>query len=226
VNFFSRARASATPPLETVIGASANVRGTIQSDGGVRVDGIFEGLIETAGNVVVGPAARVVADITARNVTVAGAVKGNIDANGRLEILSTGAVYGDVVVEVVMIDPGGQFQGVSRMRGLAHPALAAPVDPPPAERETPSAADVDVVLDTEPLEATARHVPEKPDTATVAAASPADSPKPVAPAHGANGADSVIDFDLDGLDLDIEPVIPDSEPPPPRTSQRRRTASG
>jgi cytoskeletal protein CcmA (bactofilin family) len=227
LNFFSRARASATPPLETVIGASANMRGTIQSDGGVRLDGIFEGLIETAGNVVVGPGARVVADITARNVTVAGAVKGNIDANGRLEILSTGAVYGDVVVEVVMIDPGGQFQGVSRMRGLAHPALAAPVDAAPVAASAP-ADEVDVVLDTEPLEATARHVPDQAESEKVAGGSRTDSHTSSAGAHGTNGSDGVIEFDLDGLDLDIEPVIPDSEPSPAqaKSSQRRRPASG
>jgi cytoskeletal protein CcmA (bactofilin family) len=206
MNFFTRARASSTPPLETVIGASANVRGTIQSDGGVRVDGVFEGLIETAGNVVVGPGARVVADITARNVTVAGAVKGNIDANGRLEILATGAVYGDVTVEVVMIDPGGQFQGVSRMRGFAHPALAAPVDLPGTDSPVPQ-REVDVALDSQPVEATARWVPDY-EPADVDAQGAANGQA----AH-ANGG-GVIDFDLDGLDLDIEPVIPDDESSP------------
>lgn len=224
MNFFGFMNRAHTEPLETVIGASANLRGTLQSDGGVRVEGVFEGLIETAGNVVVGPAARVVADITARNVTVAGAVKGNIDATGRLEILSSGAVYGDVQVEAVMIDEGGQFHGVSRMRGLSHPALAAPIDLP--SEPVVVVSEVDVALDEAPVEARARHVPD-----SGAASRPRQvydmSGRADSHSKSGNGKDGVIDFDFEGIDLDIEPVIPETEPQAPASAakprQRRRT---
>ncbi len=224
MNFFGRTNRAHAEPLETVIGASANLRGTLQSDGGIRVEGVFEGLIETAGNVVVGPAARVVADITARNVTVAGAVKGNIDANGRLEILSSGAVYGDVQVDAVMIDEGGQFHGVSRMRGLSHPALAAPIDMP-AEPVVVIIDEVDVELDEAPVEARARHVPDvagAPRSQVGTAVYDTSGRKSTHSATG-NGNDGVIDFDFEGINLDIEPVIPDSPPasPPAPTAKRR-----
>ena len=71
-----------------------------------------EGYIEVAGNVVVGESGRVMADISGRNITVAGLVKGNITGTGRLEILATGQVIGDITVASVMIDDGGIFQGV------------------------------------------------------------------------------------------------------------------
>ena len=67
------------------------------ADGSVRIDGVCEeGVIETAGNIVVGPQAKVAADLIAENVSVSGAVTGKIKASGRLEILSTGKVWGDV----------------------------------------------------------------------------------------------------------------------------------
>lgn len=84
------------------------------------------------GNVIIGEAAKVVADITGRNISVAGAVRGNIKATGRLEILSTGQVWGDISVESFLIDEGGFFSGLSTMRGEMEPLLME--EPPKTEK--------------------------------------------------------------------------------------------
>jgi len=109
--------------IENVIGASASFNGHLAADGGIRIDGEFEGVVETAGNVIIGPDARVTAEITARNVSVAGFVKGNITASGRLEILSTGRVWGDIAVASLLIDEGGIFRGQSMMETGDEPVL-------------------------------------------------------------------------------------------------------
>ncbi len=113
-----------TDRIENVIGPTASFSGQLKCEGGVRIDGVLRGRVETSGNVIIGEAAKVVADISGRNISVAGAVKGNIKANGRLEILSTGQVWGDISVESFLIDEGGFFNGVSTMRGEAEPFLA------------------------------------------------------------------------------------------------------
>ena len=98
--------------IETVIGPNTNFKGRLVSDGSVRIDGVCEeGVIETVGNIVVGPEARVAADLVAVNVSVSGAVTGNIQASGRLEILSTGKVWGDVDVGSFLLDDEGYFEG-------------------------------------------------------------------------------------------------------------------
>jgi cytoskeletal protein CcmA (bactofilin family) len=107
----------ATTVLETVIGPNANFKGNVQSDGGMKIDGIFEGQIELAGNLVIGESGKVIADIKAQNVSVSGAVKGTINANGRLEILSKGKVWADISVSSFLIDEGGFFRGQSVMQG-------------------------------------------------------------------------------------------------------------
>lgn len=103
------------PPIdkiETVIGPNTSFSGYLKCDGNVRIDGICEGgLIETVGNVIVGPSAMVAADLVARNVSVSGAVSGTIKASGRLEILSTGRVWGDVEVGTFLLDEEGYFRG-------------------------------------------------------------------------------------------------------------------
>ena len=117
----------ATTVLETVIGPNANFKGNVQSDGGMKIDGIFEGQIELAGNLIIGESGKVIADIKAQNVSVSGAVKGTINANGRLEILSKGKVWADISVSSFLIDEGGFFRGQSVMPGEPDfPMLEAP----------------------------------------------------------------------------------------------------
>ncbi len=101
--------------IENILGPTATYKGHLKAEGNVRIDGYFEGSIETLGNVVVGEAAKVVADITASNIQVWGAVKGSIVASGRLEILPTGRVWGEIKVASLLIDEGGLFRGQSSM---------------------------------------------------------------------------------------------------------------
>jgi cytoskeletal protein CcmA (bactofilin family) len=98
--------------FETIIGPNTSFDGHLKSDGSVRIDGVCEGgVIETVGNVIVSPNAMVAADIVARNVSVSGAVTGRIKASNRLEILSTGRVWGDVEVGSFLLDEDGFFRG-------------------------------------------------------------------------------------------------------------------
>ncbi len=125
----------ASTKIETVIGPTANFKGTVQSDGGLRIDGVFEGNIQIAGNLIIGESGKVIAEVNAQNVSVAGALKGSVKAVGRLEILSSGRVWGDISVASFLIDEGGFFRGQSIMPGEADmpmldaPAAAAQVQP-------------------------------------------------------------------------------------------------
>src|SRR5512143_2871043 len=120
---------SSTPAkIETVIAPTANFKGTIQSDGGLRIDGVVEGTIHIAGNLIIGESGKVIADIVAQNISVAGAIKGTVKAAGRLEILSTGRVWGEIAVASFLIDEGGFFRGQSIMAGEPDmPMLQAPI---------------------------------------------------------------------------------------------------
>jgi cytoskeletal protein CcmA (bactofilin family) len=109
--------------IEAVIGPAASFNGHLKCDGSVRIDGFCEGTIETAGNVIIGERAQVVADIIAENISVSGAVNGSITARGRLEILCTGRVWADIAVTSFLIDEGGFFRGKSIMSSGPEPSL-------------------------------------------------------------------------------------------------------
>jgi cytoskeletal protein CcmA (bactofilin family) len=139
VPVFKRNKFKPPPPgqVETVIGPTTNFKGAVQNDGGLRVEGIFEGSVETGGNLIVGEEAKVMADIVAYNVSVAGAIKGNVKAN-RVEVLSTGRVWGDITVKSFLVDEGGFIRGEIIMEGAEFkPPLAK------APKPTPKTADVE-----------------------------------------------------------------------------------
>lgn len=109
---FAKPEAPVKPgQIESILGKGLQVKGTIHSKGTLRIDGICEGTVESEADVIIGESAVLNSEIRAKNVTVGGTVTGNITASGRLEILQTGKVKGDVHVGTIVISEGGLFQG-------------------------------------------------------------------------------------------------------------------
>ncbi|MCW2278265.1 bactofilin family protein [Heliophilum fasciatum] len=101
-------------PVSTVIGKESNFIGTLRAAGSVRIDGQFSGEILGSSDVIVGETGRVEATIDGRNILIAGTVQGNIEATGRLEISSTGKLFGDLTAAALVIDEGALFHGTSK----------------------------------------------------------------------------------------------------------------
>lgn len=131
---FRREARPAPDRIEAIIGPRATFNGNLRCDGSVRVDGTVEGgLIETLGNVLITESARVMADVVARTVSIAGAYKGTIKAD-RVELLEGGRLWGAIHVKSFLLDEGAHFHGELIMEGLeADEPLMAP-KPPPGEQ--------------------------------------------------------------------------------------------
>lgn len=106
------------PPTErvtSVLGTGINWQGNLRGSGGIRIEGTFEGDIAIRGMVVVGETGRVTCtELRANTVIVAGSVRGNILAE-KLEIRSTGRVWGDVTTAAFATEEGAFLRGQVRM---------------------------------------------------------------------------------------------------------------
>lgn len=80
----------------TVVGAGMTLKGELKGEGTVLMLGTFEGDIALDGTLHVGPEARVDANITAAAIVIAGVVRGNLSADTRVEILTSGSLTGSV----------------------------------------------------------------------------------------------------------------------------------
>lgn len=104
-----------TERVASVLGPGINWHGDLRGSGGLRIEGTFEGEIQIRGLVVVGETGRVTCEnLQANMVVVAGAVRGNITAE-KLEIRSTGRVWGDVIVVAFATEEGAFLRGSVRM---------------------------------------------------------------------------------------------------------------
>lgn len=110
----SEAKAQAIQPIErvtSVLGNGISWSGGLRGRGGVRIEGIFEGQIQLRGLLVVGETGRVTCnEVQANTVIVAGAVRGNITAE-KLEIRSSGRVWGDVRTVAFSTEEGAFLRG-------------------------------------------------------------------------------------------------------------------
>jgi cytoskeletal protein CcmA (bactofilin family) len=114
--------------ITSVLGAGIVWQGTIGGTGGVRIEGMFEGEIALKGLLVVGETGKVTCEtVRAANVIVAGAVKGNITAQ-KVEIRSTGRVWGDIVTTAFATEEGAFLRGQIRMEDAVDLGLDAPAE--------------------------------------------------------------------------------------------------
>ncbi|MFO8036455.1 MAG: polymer-forming cytoskeletal protein [Anaerolineales bacterium] len=111
-------RIEASSPQErvtSVLGPDMTWKGELSGEGGVRVEGAFEGSMNIDGLVVVDRKGRVTSEsIQARSVIIAGAVRSDIKAE-RVEIRGTGRVWGNVITKSFSTEEGAYLRGKIEM---------------------------------------------------------------------------------------------------------------
>jgi len=102
---------SSSQKLDTILGKDTCFDGTLETNGGVRIDGRCKGFIEVAGDVFVGENAIVEAQVSGHNILIAGEVHGQVRASGKLELTNTGKLYGDLQAAKMYMEEGAVFNG-------------------------------------------------------------------------------------------------------------------
>lgn len=98
---------------EKVLDVDAAMQGTLRFKDAInlRINGKFEGNLETKGNLTIGSTAIILADIIGDNIVIGGRVKGRITAKERLTLLPTAIVEGDVFPAKLNITEGAILEG-------------------------------------------------------------------------------------------------------------------
>ena len=97
------------------ISAGTIIKGEIISPSDIRVDGTFEGKVQTKGRVVVGETAVVKGDIICENIDLWGKVNGNIFVKDTLALMEGCQVDGNLNVKRLSVELGATFNGNCRM---------------------------------------------------------------------------------------------------------------
>jgi len=97
--------------VNSIIGSGTRFRGDLILQGLLRIDGDFEGSIETDGRILVGKEGRARCILEAETVVIGGVVKGDIKATRKVVLLSTCVMIGNIITPELIIEEGVLLHG-------------------------------------------------------------------------------------------------------------------
>ena len=114
-----RRRGNEEVSKEGILDVNATMQGTLSflDPVNLRINGSFEGSLDTKGNLTIGENAVVKAGIKGENITVAGRVYGDIIATKELKLMPPGHVTGNISTPRLSIIEGAILEGECHMTG-------------------------------------------------------------------------------------------------------------
>ena len=105
---------------EKILDVDASMQGTItfKDPVNLRINGSFEGKLDTRGTLTIGENAKVRAEIHGDRIVVAGKVKGDVTATQNLSIVAPGTVEGNIVTPRLSMTEGAIIEGQVAMLGV------------------------------------------------------------------------------------------------------------
>ena len=128
-------------PSVNLIGKGTVIKGNIQSDGDIRIDGTLQGSIVSKGKVVVGPTGNVEGDITCNNADISGSLKVKINVSEVLLLKPSAKLAGDIITNKLAIESGATFSGTCSM-GAVVKDISNPQNPTIQENIASGTSDI------------------------------------------------------------------------------------
>jgi len=100
------------------IGQSIHIKGELTGNEDLTIEGKVDGKIFLKDhNLTIGANGKITAEITAKTVMVLGEVSGNITADDKVEVATSGSMRGDITAPRVVLADGAKFKGAIDMDG-------------------------------------------------------------------------------------------------------------
>ena len=94
------------------LGKTIQIKGDLTGNEDLTIEGKLEGRIFLKDhNLTIGENGNIKADVQAKGVVVIGKLVGNITAQDKVEVATTGSVRGDISAPRLMLADGAQFRG-------------------------------------------------------------------------------------------------------------------
>ena len=125
------------------ISAGTVIKGEIISPTDIRIDGSFEGRVQSKGRVVIGETATIKGDIVCDNVDLWGKVEGNLFVKDTLSLKEGCVVSGNLHIRRLSVELGATFNGncktiteaeFDKLAGVDAVAQPKPAQPQPAQQ--------------------------------------------------------------------------------------------
>jgi len=101
--------------LDGLLANGTHVTGTLRFEKAVKIDGQFEGKVESPGKLILGATAKVDAELEVGELEVEGTLRGEVKAAQRILIRDGGLVEANIVTAKLAIETGAIFRGHCEM---------------------------------------------------------------------------------------------------------------
>ena len=101
--------------VRNLIGTGTTIKGDIESNGDIRIDGHLIGSLKSNGKVMIGQTGVMEGDLTCKQAEVSGVVKGTINTEELTALKATSKVEVDLNTKQLLIEVGAQFTGKRSM---------------------------------------------------------------------------------------------------------------
>lgn len=137
----------------TTVGVNVALSGTLRDQNDIHIFGLIDGEVISEKTVTVGKTAQVKGPVKGQIISIAGVVRGSIDATEKLELLDSAKVFGSITTKDLVIHSGAAFVGKCTMpTGADEGVEEASMDeaaPLPEEQEEPSNDETDAEVGSE-----------------------------------------------------------------------------
>jgi cytoskeletal protein CcmA (bactofilin family) len=100
-----------------LVGDGTEIKGNINSEGDIRIDGKVIGNIITKSKMVLGASGSVDGDVSANSADISGSIKGNLTIADILFLKASGRIDGNISTAKMVLESGGEFNGSCQMHG-------------------------------------------------------------------------------------------------------------
>ena len=96
--------------LAGLIDQETYLKGDLSFKGSFRIEGQFQGTINSDSLLIIGEKGKVEADVKVGQIIINGEIKGNIQAAEKVEIHNRGRVFGSIVTPRLMVEEGAYLE--------------------------------------------------------------------------------------------------------------------
>jgi len=96
--------------LAGLIDQETYLKGDLSFKGSFRIEGQFQGTINSDSLLIIGEKGKVEADVKVGQIIINGEIKGNIQAVEKVEIHNRGRVFGSIVTPRLMVEEGAYLE--------------------------------------------------------------------------------------------------------------------
>lgn len=108
-------------PARNIIGNGTIIKGEIESNGDIRIDGKVVGVLKSTGKIVLGQNGVIEGDVYCKQADLSGHVKGKLIVDELTSIKSTSNIEGELTTKQLYIEIGAKFNGKCEMSNTEAP---------------------------------------------------------------------------------------------------------